>query len=141
MKSRSEATITDLYQIPENAKAEIVNGEVVLMSPTGGIPGRAGGKIYRSLDDYEQQMGNGYAFPDNVQDLRGGRANRTFDWNKWPDSPAAAWYAMIFFTKFLHVVQKFREKDGLFRPAGGEVHLQVENCVSPGWLHGEPADP
>ena len=66
MKSRSEATITDLYQLPENAKAEIVNGEVVLMSPTGGIPGRAGGKIYRSLDDYEQQTGNGYAFPDNV---------------------------------------------------------------------------
>jgi Uma2 family endonuclease len=66
MKRRSEATITDLYQVPENARAEIVNGEVVLMPPTGGIPGRASGKIYRSLDDYEQQTGNGYAFPDNV---------------------------------------------------------------------------
>ena len=38
---------------------------------------------------------------------------------------------MIFFTKFLHVVQKFREKGGLFRSAGGEIYLQVENCVSP----------
>jgi hypothetical protein len=38
---------------------------------------------------------------------------------------------MIFFTKFLHVVQKIGEKGGLFRPAGGEIHLQVENCVSP----------
>jgi hypothetical protein len=28
-------------------------------------------------------------------------------------------------------VQKFREKGGLFHPAGGEIHLQVENCVSP----------
>ncbi len=38
---------------------------------------------------------------------------------------------MIFFTKFLHNVQKFREKGGLFRSAGGEIYLQVENCVSP----------
>lgn len=66
MPTRPEATIEDLYRLPENAKAEIVNGEVVHMSPTGGIPGRAGGKIYRSLDDYEQRTGNGYAFPDNV---------------------------------------------------------------------------
>ncbi len=36
------------------------------MSPTGGVLGRAGGKIYRRLDDYEQHTGSGYAFPDNV---------------------------------------------------------------------------
>jgi Uma2 family endonuclease len=36
------------------------------MSPTGGIPGRAAGRIYRSLDDYERATGAGYAFPDNV---------------------------------------------------------------------------
>ncbi len=66
MRPRSRATIEDLYRVPENGKAELVDGEIVLMSPTGGIPGRAGGRIYRSLDDYERRTGRGYAFPDNV---------------------------------------------------------------------------
>lgn len=60
------ATIGDLYRVPENGKAELINGEIVLMSPTGGVPGRAAGRIYRSLDDYERELGGGYAFPDNV---------------------------------------------------------------------------
>ncbi len=66
MSTKTEATIDDLYRVPENGKAEIVNGELVLMSPTGGIPGRTAGRIYRSLDDYERSVGGGYAFPDNV---------------------------------------------------------------------------
>ena len=60
------ATIADLYLVPESGKAEMVDGEIILMSPTGGIPGRAAGRIYRSLDDYERSTGGGYAFPDNV---------------------------------------------------------------------------
>ena len=36
------------------------------MSPVGGMPGRAAGRIYRSLDNYERSVGGGYAFPDNV---------------------------------------------------------------------------
>jgi Uma2 family endonuclease len=66
MSTKIRATVEDLYQIPENGKAEIVNGEVVRMSPTGGRPGRAGGKIYASLNQYEMQTKSGYAFPDNV---------------------------------------------------------------------------
>lgn len=66
MTTRTEATIDDLYRVPENGKAELVNGELVLMSPTGGVPGRAAGKIYISLHDYEKREGGGYAFPDNV---------------------------------------------------------------------------
>jgi Uma2 family endonuclease len=66
MDTTANATIEDLYHVPENGKAEIVDGELVLMPPTGGIPGRAGGKIYRSLDDYERSAQRGYAFPDNV---------------------------------------------------------------------------
>ncbi len=54
------------YHIPDNGKAEIVNGELVRMSPTGGKPGRAGGKIFVALDRYERETGSGYAFPDNV---------------------------------------------------------------------------
>ncbi len=66
MNTIANATIEDLYHVPENGKAEIVNGELVLMPPTGGVPGRSGGKIYRSLDDYERSTRRGYAFPDNV---------------------------------------------------------------------------
>jgi Uma2 family endonuclease len=66
MSRKAKATIEDLYRVPENAKAEIVNGELVLMAPTGGIPGRASGEIYVSLREYERRMAIGYAFPDNV---------------------------------------------------------------------------
>ena len=51
MSTKTEATVDDLYRVPENGKAEIVNGELVLMSPTGGVPGRAAGKIFISLHD------------------------------------------------------------------------------------------
>jgi Uma2 family endonuclease len=66
LDTRSGATVADLYRVPDNGKAELVNGEIVFMSPTGGVPGRAAGRIYRSLDDYEREVGGGYAFPDNV---------------------------------------------------------------------------
>ncbi len=66
MSPRTRATIDDLYRVLQNGKAELVNGEVVLMAPTGGIPGRSGGEIYVSLRDYERRTGRGYAFPDNV---------------------------------------------------------------------------
>jgi Uma2 family endonuclease len=66
MSPRARAKIDDLYRIPENGKAELVNGEIVLMAPTGGIPGRAGGEVYISLREYERHTKRGYAFPDNV---------------------------------------------------------------------------
>lgn len=42
MTTKARATMNDLYKVPDNAKAEIVNGDVVLMSPTGSRTGRAG---------------------------------------------------------------------------------------------------
>src|SRR5947208_3040574 len=66
MGTHTEATLDDLYRVAENGKAELVNGELVLMSPTGGVPGRAGGDIYSSLRDYERRTKRGFAFPDNV---------------------------------------------------------------------------
>ena len=84
MSIRTEATIDDLYHVPDNGKAELVNGELVLMSPTGGVPGRAAGKIYRKLDDYEA-VGGGYAFPDNVGFIVNLPHRRSF-------SPDAAFY-------------------------------------------------
>ena len=66
MSTRTEATIEDLYAVPDDGKAELVNGEIIEMPPTGGVSGRAGGKIYLSLDGYEQITKSGYAFPYNV---------------------------------------------------------------------------
>src|SRR5437763_14052837 len=64
MTTKTQATVEDLYRIPDNGKAEIVNGEIGLMSPTGDMPGRAGGTRYVSLRGIERQRG-GRAYPDN----------------------------------------------------------------------------
>ena len=66
MHPRAKATVEDLYRVPDNGKAELVDGEIVLIPPTGVIPGRTGGEIYVALRDYERRTGRGYAFPDNV---------------------------------------------------------------------------
>ena len=66
MKTVSRATIDDLHRVPENAKAELVGGEIVRMSPTGGLPGRASAAIYASLRRYEKTSGGGLAYPDNT---------------------------------------------------------------------------
>ena len=66
MSTKTRATIEDLYHVPEHGKAEIVNGEIVLMSPTGDRPARAAGRIYISLDRYERRTGAGRAYPDNT---------------------------------------------------------------------------
>lgn len=66
MAIRTQATIEDLYHLPENQKAEIVNGAIVFMSPTGFWPSRAAGAIYLSLCEYEQRAHTGYAIPDNA---------------------------------------------------------------------------
>src|SRR5438270_3757508 len=85
MSTKTEATIEDLYNMPANGKAEIVNGELVLMPPTGGVPGRAGGEIYIRLRDYERLTKGGYAFPDNVGFIVDLPNRRSF-------SPDAAFY-------------------------------------------------
>ena len=62
-----EATIEDLYRV--DGKAELVGGELVLMSPTGWLPGFAGGEIFASLREYARRTRVGYAVPDNVRFL------------------------------------------------------------------------
>jgi Uma2 family endonuclease len=61
--TQNNATLDDLCRTAE--KAELIGGRIVHLMPTGRKPGRVGGRIYRSLDDYSQQHG-GEAFPDNV---------------------------------------------------------------------------
>lgn len=57
------ATVEDLYQLP--SKAELVNGEIVLMPPTGVAPGFAGDAIFASLFTYAQKVCRGRAIGDN----------------------------------------------------------------------------
>jgi Uma2 family endonuclease len=64
MSTKTRATIEDLYKV--EGKAELVNGEIVCMSPTGGRPGMAGGEIFASLREYACRTGQGRAFPDGV---------------------------------------------------------------------------
>jgi Uma2 family endonuclease len=84
MSTKTEATIEDLYKV--DGKAELVNGEIVLMSPTGGRPNYAAGEIFVSLRDYERRTKSGYAVTDNA-------AFRVNLPNRKSFSPDAAFYA------------------------------------------------
>ena len=63
MPTKTQATVEDLYHTSH--KAEIVNGELVLMSPTGAAPGFAGDEIFVSLRAYARQTKRGRAVSDN----------------------------------------------------------------------------
>jgi Uma2 family endonuclease len=66
MPIKTDATIEDLYHVAENGKAEIVNGELRLMSPTGDLPGSAAGEIFVSLRAHARRTGVGRAYTDTV---------------------------------------------------------------------------
>ena len=63
MSTRTEATIEDLYAVA--GKAEIVNGEIIHMPPTGAMPGYAGDEIFVSLREHAGRTGAGRAVGDN----------------------------------------------------------------------------
>ena len=64
MSTKVEATIEDLYKV--EGKAELVNGEIVHMSPTGLLPHYAARRITISLSLYEDATELGYAIGDNT---------------------------------------------------------------------------
>ncbi|MFY9556425.1 MAG: Uma2 family endonuclease, partial [Blastocatellia bacterium] len=66
MSTDTEATIEDLYHVSWDGKAEIVNGELVLMSPTGDMPSAAAGEIFVSLREYGRRGKTGRAYTDNA---------------------------------------------------------------------------
>jgi Uma2 family endonuclease len=85
MSTRTEATIEDLYHVPEDGKAEIVDGELVLMSPTGDLPSAAAGEIFASLREYGRRSQSGRAYTDNAAFIVNLSNRRSF-------SPDAAFY-------------------------------------------------
>jgi Uma2 family endonuclease len=64
MSTHVRATIEDLYQVP--GKAEIVDGEIILMSPTGAAPNYAASEIFGSLRAQCRRTKIGFAVNDNV---------------------------------------------------------------------------
>jgi Uma2 family endonuclease len=61
---KTRATIEDLYRV--EGKAELVNGEIVHMPPSGDEPNIAGGEIFVSLRDYSRRTGHGKAYTDGA---------------------------------------------------------------------------
>lgn len=63
---KREATVEDLYHLDIDGKAEIVNGEIVIMSPNGDAHGHATLEIVVSLRDQGKRTRTGRAIPDCV---------------------------------------------------------------------------
>jgi Uma2 family endonuclease len=83
MTTTHRATIEDLYRV--KGKAELVNGEIKQMPPTGYLPGYAASRILFSLIMHEQTTKSGHAIGNNV----GFKVNLP---NRQSFSPDAAWY-------------------------------------------------
>jgi Uma2 family endonuclease len=66
MSTRTQATIEDLYHVDEDGKAEIVDGELVLMSPTGDLPITAASEVFVSLREYARRTKTGRTYNDNA---------------------------------------------------------------------------
>jgi Uma2 family endonuclease len=91
MSMKVEATIEDLYRV--EGKAELVNGEIVHMSPTGGLPHYAALRITLSLALYQDATGRGYAIGDNTAFVVNLPHRKSF-------SPDAAFYSGKLTMKF-----------------------------------------
>jgi Uma2 family endonuclease len=83
MTIKRSANLEDLARAP--GKAELVDGEVVLMAPTGDAPGTAADEIYFSLRQHVGRTGFGHAVSDN-------KAFRVNLPNRQSISPDAAFY-------------------------------------------------
>ena len=94
MKSKTASTVEDLYRVPEHGKAELVSGELVIMSPAGGLHGFAAMRITFSLHAHVERTGTGHALPDNVGFLVDLPQRKSF-------SPDAAYYIGPLTMKFL----------------------------------------
>jgi Uma2 family endonuclease len=56
MTQTKNATIDDLARVAEHGKAELIDGAIIPMSPTGFLPGYVAGEIYASLREYARAV-------------------------------------------------------------------------------------
>ncbi|NJN82891.1 MAG: Uma2 family endonuclease [Caldilineaceae bacterium] len=109
--------VQQLADLPNNGKAEIVNGKIVRISPTGFMPAYAAGEIYASLRDYARRTGSGIALGDNVGFLVDLPHRRSF-------SPDAAFFTgTLTGMKFLQGAPSFAvevRSEGDYGPAAEE---------------------
>jgi Uma2 family endonuclease len=121
MRAQGHATLEDLRRVP--AKAELVGGEIVRMTPAGGRHGYARGEIFASLRAHAQRTGRGRAIGDNV----GFRVNLP---TRQSFSPDAAYYLGPLSDDFLEGAPIFaveiRSKDD-YGPAG-ETRLAAKRA-------------
>ncbi|PDW00646.1 Uma2 family endonuclease [Candidatus Viridilinea mediisalina] len=66
MTQTNSATIDALARVAEHGKAELIDGVVVEISPTGFLPNYVAGEIYSSLREYARRTRSGYAIGDNA---------------------------------------------------------------------------
>ncbi|MGA9773858.1 MAG: Uma2 family endonuclease [Blastocatellia bacterium] len=64
MTTKAQATIEDLYKV--EGKAELVDGEIVRMSPTGYLPSYAASEIFVSLREHARRTKSGRAVTDSA---------------------------------------------------------------------------
>jgi Uma2 family endonuclease len=110
MSTQVKATIEDLYSLPHDVKAEVVDGEIVIMSPTGAAPSYAAGEIFASLRAHCRKTKVGFAVTDNA-------AFRVYLPNRESFSPDAAlytrkWTGMKFFEGAPVFAVEVRSSDG-----------------------------
>ena len=70
------ATVGDLYRV--EGKAELVDGRIVKMSPSGDLPTLVAANIYSSLREYVKRAGRGIAYPDGAGFLCNLRHRKSF---------------------------------------------------------------
>jgi Uma2 family endonuclease len=112
MNPRTAATIDELYRV--SGKAELVGGEIVLMSPEGGLHGRVALRISARLLDYEERTKSGHAVGDNVGFVVNLPDRRSF-------SPDAAYFFGPAGMKFINGAPAFAveiRSDDDYGPAG-----------------------
>lgn len=66
MTQTKSATIDELARVADQGKAELIDGVIVSMSPTGFLPNYVAGEIYASLREYARRTRTGYAIGDNA---------------------------------------------------------------------------
>jgi Uma2 family endonuclease len=66
MATKMEATVEDLYNAPDDAMYELIDGKLMRMSPTGFLPSRVAGEIFVALREYERRTNSGYAMTDGI---------------------------------------------------------------------------